>query len=53
MNSKGHLYISLIKSFIRIVAAISAIRFNSLSLLALGFIVAECLGILEELFDKR
>jgi hypothetical protein len=53
MNSKGHLYISIAKSGIRILAAIAAIATNSLIVLAVGVAGAEVLGVLEELVDFR
>ena len=53
MNSKGHLYISLGKSILRIASAIVTIITNDVLWLALGFGVAEVLGIIEELVDKR
>ncbi len=53
MNSKGHLYISLAKSFIRIGSAIASIWLKYYEILALGIVVAEIGGILEEVFDKR
>jgi len=53
MNSKGHLIISSIKSAVRILSCILSIRRNSVISLAAGLLVAECLGILEELVDNR
>jgi uncharacterized integral membrane protein len=53
MNSKGHLYISLAKSFIRIGSAVLSIWLKHYEILALGIMVAEIGGILEEVFDKR
>lgn len=53
MNSKGHLYISLLKSAIRLTGVVSALCFGSI----VGFVIligtAEVLGIVEELVDKR
>ena len=49
----NHFIVSIVKSIIRIVACIVAIMYTSLFLFALGFLVAEILGILEEVFDKR
>lgn len=53
MNSKGHFWISFTKSMIRIVACTVSIGVNSIIPLALGLILAEVLGILEEVVDKR
>ncbi len=56
-TSKGHFYVSLVKSFLRIVAGVSLIAsavepFNSEQYMILAgalFIAAEGLGIVEEL----
>jgi hypothetical protein len=53
MNSKWHLYISFIKSAIRIISCILGIVFNSVLILGIGLLLAEGLGVLEELGDKR
>jgi len=53
MNSKGHLYTSIAKSALRIGACLSTLKFNDLKVLAIGFAIAEVLGILEEIFDER
>lgn len=53
MNSKGHLFISLGKSAIRIVGGIIAWIKKSVVPLAIGVIVAEIGGVLEELVDER
>ena len=53
MNSKGHFTISLAKSIIRIVSCILSVRKSSIRPLAIGFLGAESLGILEEVVDKR
>ena len=53
MNSKGHLIISLVKSFIRVVGGIITLSTNSVVPLAIGVMVAEIGGVLEELVDKR
>lgn len=53
MNSKGHLIISLSKSVIRIVGGCVALVVDNVLPLALGIIIAEIGGILEELVDKR
>ena len=53
MNSKGHLIISAVKSSIRIVSCVCSLAKHSLSILAGGLLVAELLGIVEELVDNR
>lgn len=53
MNSKGHLYISFAKSIIRVLGGIVAFTTSSIKPLAIGIIVAEIGGILEELVDER
>lgn len=53
MNSKAHLAISLIKSAIRVIGCCLTICKGSLVILAGSFLLAECLGVLEELADKR
>ena len=53
MNSKGHLIISFVKSFVRVVGSIITLTTNSVIPLAIGVMVAEIGGILEELVDKR
>lgn len=52
MKDKGHFYISMLKSGIRILACILGLT-GDIVFLAGGFIVAEVLGIAEEVFDKR
>ena len=52
MNSKWHLYISLVKSAIRIVGCIFGLK-GSLKGISLMFLMAEGLGVLEEVGDKR
>lgn len=47
--STGHFYVSLVKSAIRIAAGIALIWPQSLILAGIFFIVAEVLGIVEEL----
>ena len=47
-TSKGHFYVSIVKSFVRIFAGIALIN-GSLIVAGLSFIVAELLGIVEEL----
>lgn len=53
MNSKGHLIISLGKSVIRVVCSIVSLVKKSIIPLAIGIIVAEIGGVLEELVDNR
>lgn len=53
MNSKGHLFISIIKSSLRISGCIMAFITYNLYILAVCFGIAELLGIAEELVDKR
>lgn len=53
MNSKGHLYISLSKSAVRVFGGIVALFKKSVVPLAIGVIVAEVGGVLEELVDER
>jgi hypothetical protein len=53
MNSLGHLIISATKSVIRLVSCWISYSYNSVAPLAIGFAVAEILGILEEVVDKR
>jgi len=57
MGSKGHFYSSMSKSVIRIVACFAALVVaditKDIAILAGGFLVAELLGIAEELADKR
>lgn len=53
MNSKGHLYISLSKSAIRVLGGIVSLVEKSVVPLVIGVIVAEVGGVLEELVDER
>lgn len=53
MNSRGHLFISLCKSCIRLVGGILSIANGSFIPLALGIVIAEICGVLEELVDER
>lgn len=53
MNSKGHLFISLVKSEIRVIGGIVTLVSGSIIPLAVGIIVAEVGGVLEEFVDKR
>ena len=47
--SKKHFYISLVKSAVRIAGFVVALATGSWGWLALGFLVGEILGIVEEL----
>ena len=53
MNSKRHLIISLAKSAVRVIGGIVALIRKSVIPLAIGIIVAEVGGVLEELVDER
>jgi len=46
-TSKGHFYISLVKSFVRIAAGVACFKYN-LPVLGVLLIVAELLGVAEE-----
>jgi len=52
MNSKGHFWISIAKSLIRIVGCYMGVHGN-LHGMAMSLIFAEAMGILEELADER
>ena len=47
-TSRGHFYVSIVKSFVRIFAGVALIN-GSLIIAGVSFIVAELLGIVEEL----
>ena len=49
MGSKGHLTISATKSLIRMACCVSALMNDSLMILCAGLIIAEVLGVVEEL----
>ena len=53
MNSKGHLYISLVKSSIRILGCIGTYFSRDVMILVGSFGFAELLGVVEELADGR
>lgn len=53
MNSKGHLFISLTKSIIRVVGGLMTLINGSVIPLSVGVVIAEVGGVLEELVDKR
>ena len=48
---KMHYYISLVKSGIRIAGCVGAVVLQSITLLAVSFLLAEVLGILEEVIE--
>ena len=47
-TSRGHFYVSMVKSFVRIFAGMALIN-GSFVIAGVSFIVAELLGIVEEL----
>lgn len=53
MNSKGHLLISLAKSVIRVIGGAITLATGNIIPLAIGIILAEVGGVLEEIVDKR
>jgi hypothetical protein len=53
MNSLGHLTVSIMKSLLRIGACVWCICTGNVIPLAIGFLAAEVLGIVEELVDER
>ena len=53
MNSFGHLTVSIMKSLLRMGACAWCISTGNVIPLAIGFLGAEALGIVEELVDKR
>jgi hypothetical protein len=53
MNSLGHLIISLVKSLIRLLSCGISVINKSVMPIAIGFALAELLGIMEEAVDKR
>ena len=53
MNSKGHLIVSLVKSAIRVIGVMITLTTDSVIPVAIGIIIAEIGGVLEELVDKR
>lgn len=48
-NIKSHFYVSLLKSIIRIGSCFLAIHSYSVTVLAIGFTIAEIIGIAEEI----
>jgi hypothetical protein len=53
MNDKGHFITSLIKSAVRIISCIYLICTGKYKGFTIGFGLAEVLGIIEEVKDKR
>lgn len=53
MKSRGHFVISVVKSIIRLISSTASLVTMNLVPMALGFAIAEILGILEEIVDKR
>lgn len=53
MNSKSHLVLSLIKSAFRVLGCAAVLVGFSITYLGIFFGLAEILGVLEELVDKR
>lgn len=53
MKDKGHFWISATKSAIRMIGSFIALVYNSIEILAWSFLIAEILGVLEEIVDKR
>lgn len=53
MNSKHHLYLSFLKSFIRIMGCAFSILHTNWVILAVAFLIAEIPGIFEEIKDER
>jgi hypothetical protein len=49
----NHFNISLVKSIIRIISSFWAMASLSVFVLAAGYAIAEVLGIMEEVYDKR
>ena len=47
--SKGHFYVSLVKSVVRLVGCVVAIYTGSVIMLAIFLAVAELIGVVEEL----
>jgi len=53
VNSRGHFWVSTAKSVIRLFGVALTLVTKSVVVLAVAFGVAELLGIVEELVDKR
>lgn len=52
-KGRGHFWVSYIKSLVRLVSCVIASCTLDVKALAVGFLVAEILGILEEFVDDR
>jgi hypothetical protein len=53
MNDKGHFYVSLLKSALRIIGCVHYLATFSVVPFVSLFLAAEVLGIVEEIFDRR
>jgi hypothetical protein len=53
MNSKPHLFLSCLKSAVRIISCTIALSLKQWTILACGLGIAEILGLLEELGDGK
>lgn len=53
MNDKGHLYTSLTKSCLRILGCVLFLLNGIAADVVVAFLLAEVLGIVEEMLDKR
>ena len=53
MNSKWHFYVSTAKSLIRMMGCVWLMLTGNMIAFALAFMVAELLGIIEEVGDER
>ncbi len=52
-KGRGHFWVSYCKSLVRLVSCVIASCTLSAKVLAIGFLIAELLGILEEIIDDR
>ena len=52
-RGRGHFWVSYIKSLVRLASCGLALCYLSVRALAVGFSIAELLGILEEFVDDR
>lgn len=53
MKRNWHFYVSIVKSVVRIGACLISLANSDLYPLAVGFFLAEVLGIVEEAFEKE
>ena len=53
MKDKGHFIVSLLKSTIRIAGCVATLKTKNNKIMAGSFLLAEVLGIVEEVADKR